>query len=95
MQRQLGLATPHYLHTPLVRNAQGEKLSKHTGAPALDTRAPLTALNAAAAVLGLLPVADNLGDALASWVGQWRATWRATWAQRVPQPGQRLYNPAL
>jgi glutamyl-Q tRNA(Asp) synthetase len=78
LQRQLGLATPRYLHTPLVRNAQGEKLSKQTGAPALDTGTPLAALNAAAAVLGLLPVADNLGDALATWVGQWRATWLAT-----------------
>jgi glutamyl-Q tRNA(Asp) synthetase len=92
LQHQLGLATPRYLHTPLVRDAQGEKLSKHTGAPALDTRAPLTALNAAAAVLGLLPVADNLGDALASWVAQWLARW--------PLPadlpaGPRLYNPAL
>ena len=95
LQRQLGLATPRYLHTPLVRNAQGEKLSKHTGAPALDTRAPLAALNAAAAVLGLLPVADNLTDALASWVAEWRATWMATWARPVPQPGPRLYNPAL
>ena len=95
LQRQLGLATPRYLHTPLVRNAQGEKLSKQTGAPALDTRAPLAALNAAAAVLGLLPVADNLTDALASWVGQWRATWLATWAMPVPKPGPRLYNPAL
>lgn len=78
LQRQLGLATPRYLHTPLVRNAQGEKLSKQTGAPALDTGTPLAALNAAAAVLGLLPVAENLGDALATWVGQWRATWLAT-----------------
>ena len=91
LQRQLGLATPRYLHTPLVRDAQGEKLSKHTGAPALDTRAPLAALNAAAAVLGLLPVADNLGDALASWVAQWLAKW----ALPVPRPGQPLYNPAL
>ena len=78
LQRQLGLATPRYLHTPLVCNAQGEKLSKQTGAPALDTGAPLAALNVAAAVLGLLPVADNLGDALASWVAEWRATWLAT-----------------
>jgi glutamyl-Q tRNA(Asp) synthetase len=91
LQRQLGLATPRYLHTPLVRNAQGEKLSKQTGAPALDTGAPLAALNAAAGVLGLLPVADNVGDALAGWVAQWLAKW----PMHVPRPGQRLYNPAL
>ncbi|MEY4265927.1 MAG: hypothetical protein RIS90_462 [Pseudomonadota bacterium] len=92
LQRQLGLATPRYLHTPLVRNPQGEKLSKQTGAPALDTRAPLTTLNAAAAVLGLLPVADNLGDALTSWVAQWLARWPLP----ADQPsGPRLYNRAL
>jgi glutamyl-Q tRNA(Asp) synthetase len=95
LQRQLGLATPRYLHTPLVRNAQGEKLSKQTGAPALDTGAPLAALNAAAPVLGLLPGADNLADALASWVAEWRATRLATGARPVKQPGPRLYNPAL
>ena len=94
LQRQLGLATPRYLHTPLVRNAQGEKLSKQTGAPALDTRAPLAALNAAAAVLGLLPAAHNLTDALASWVAEWRATRLATWPLPDPQPRPRLYNPA-
>lgn len=92
LQRQLGLATPRYLHTPLVRNAQGEKLSKQTGAPALDTRAPLAALNAAAAVLGLLPMAGSLPEALASWVAQWRARWPMAVAQRS---GPRLYNPAL
>jgi glutamyl-Q tRNA(Asp) synthetase len=95
LQRQLGLPTPRYLHTPLVRNAQGEKLSKQTGAPALDTGAPLAALNSAAAVLGLLPVADNLGDALASWVAEWRATRLATCPWPDLQPGPRLYNPAL
>lgn len=92
LQRQLGLATPRYLHTPLVRDAQGEKLSKHTGAPALDNRAPLPALNAAAATLGLLPVAGTLPEALASWVAQWLARWPLP----ADQPsGPRLYNPAL
>jgi len=92
LQRQLGLATPRYLHTPLVLNPQGEKLSKQTGAAALDTRTPLVALNAAAAVLGLLPVANNLTDALASWVAQWLARWPLP----ADQPsGPRLYNPAL
>ena len=92
LQRQLGLVTPRYLHTPLVRDAQGEKLSKHTGAPALDTRAPLPALNAAAAMLGLLPVAGSLPEALASWVAQWLARWPLP-VDRPSKP--RLYNPAL
>ena len=32
LQRLLGLPTPRYLHTPLVRTADGAKLSKQTGA---------------------------------------------------------------
>jgi glutamyl-Q tRNA(Asp) synthetase len=34
LQQALGVPTPQYLHLPLVRNAQGEKLSKQTRAPA-------------------------------------------------------------
>ena len=32
LQRRLGLATPRYLHTPVVTNSAGEKLSKQTRA---------------------------------------------------------------
>ena len=73
LQGALGLPTPYYLHTPLVRNAQGEKLSKQSGAKALDTREPLAALNAAARCLDLQPHSGHLGSALAAWVLQWRA----------------------
>lgn len=79
LQRALGLPQPQYLHTPLVRAPNGEKLSKQTGAPALDTRSPLQVLHAAAAVLGLPPQPGPLAHALAAWVAQWRA----------------LYNPVL
>jgi glutamyl-Q tRNA(Asp) synthetase len=37
LQRLLGLTTPHYLHLPIAVNAQGEKLSKQTLAPAITT----------------------------------------------------------
>jgi glutamyl-Q tRNA(Asp) synthetase len=87
LQRQLGLATPRYMHTPLVRDAQGEKLSKQTGAQAVDTRAPLPALNAAAAVLGLPSATGNPADALAFWVAQWMGPWRGH--------ERRLYNSPL
>ena len=53
LQRALAVATPVYLHTPLVRAADGHKLSKQNGAQPLDLVDAVTALRAAAAVLGL------------------------------------------
>lgn len=53
LQRCLGMPTPSYLHVPVVENAQGEKLSKQTGAKALDADDPLPALVMAAEHLGL------------------------------------------
>jgi glutamyl-Q tRNA(Asp) synthetase len=76
LQRALGLATPRYLHTPLVRAADGEKLSKQHGAPAVDTGDPQAALNAAAATLTLPPAAGStVAEALAFWTAAWRARW--------------------
>jgi len=72
LQRALNLPTPHYLHTPLVRGDNGEKLSKQNGAQALDTTQPLEALQAAARVLGLQPSHANVNESLASWMAQWR-----------------------
>ncbi|BBI98842.1 glutamyl-Q tRNA(Asp) synthetase [Ferrigenium kumadai] len=44
LQRLLGLPTPHYLHLPVAVNAQGEKLSKQTLAPAVATYNIVTTL---------------------------------------------------
>ena len=76
LQRALGLPTPSYLHTPLVLDAHGEKLSKQTGALALDAREPLAALSAAAAVLGLRVEGSTVGEWLAGATAQWAARWR-------------------
>ena len=47
LQRALGFSTPHYLHTPVVMAADGQKLSKQNGAEAIDVSQPLAALRAA------------------------------------------------
>ena len=74
LQQALDLPTPKYRHTPLVLAADGEKLSKQNGAQALDLSSPLTALNAAAAHLGLPAQSDTLGQALGHWTRLWRVT---------------------
>ncbi len=71
LQQALGLPTPLYLHTPLVRGANGEKLSKQNGAQALDLADPLAALNQAAQVLGLPAQSGPVAHALAAWAGVW------------------------
>ena len=78
LQRLLGLATPRYLHTPLVLAADGHKLSKQNGASALATDDALATLRTAAAVLGLpeLPGA-SVGDWLAAATQAWAERWVA------------------
>jgi len=75
LQDALGLPVPQYLHTPLVRGRNGEKLSKQNGAQPIDTSAPLAALNAAAAVLSLPENGGSISDALAAWTAAW--PWRS------------------
>ena len=71
LQRALRLPTPRYLHLPLVLGDDGRKLSKQTGAAALDIDAPRTELARALAHLGL-PDTD-LGAAVAGWHARWTA----------------------
>lgn len=78
LQQQLGVATPRYLHVPVVNNAEGEKLSKQSGALAIPTESPeqaLASLQTAAVHLGLWPaetitaasVAELLAQAVPAW----------------------------
>lgn len=79
LQRLLGVPTPRYLHVPVVRNADGEKLSKQTGATALtaDSEAQaLALLEQSMQFLGLAPVrADSLPlfweRAAAAWAARY------------------------
>lgn len=78
LQEALGFACPRYLHTPLVRAPDGQKLSKQTGAAPLDVSDPVRALSEAAASLGLdddgrLASRRTIGEFLAEAVAQWRA----------------------
>ncbi|MGV8805257.1 MAG: tRNA glutamyl-Q(34) synthetase GluQRS [Polaromonas sp.] len=91
LQRALSLPTPGYLHTPLVRGENGEKLSKQNGAQALDTSQPLAALNQAAAVLGLSARAADTADALQAWVAEWTSA-LPRWVATQPLPSSAPHH---
>ncbi|MGD9945635.1 MAG: tRNA glutamyl-Q(34) synthetase GluQRS [Burkholderiaceae bacterium] len=78
LQRLLGVPTPRYLHVPVVTDVNGEKLSKQTGAAALDVTQPLEELNRALNFLGLGSVA---ADSLDAFWSEATRRWAATLAQ--------------
>ena len=73
LQHALGLATPSYMHTPLVLGENGEKLSKQNGAEALDVSQPWLALERASQALGLPKLNDEktIEQALQTWIKAW------------------------
>lgn len=64
LQQALGLATPHYFHTPLLVNGQGVRLSKRDGALDLGVLrqkfTPRQLLGRLAALAGLLPAPESV-----------------------------------
>ena len=70
LQRCLDFSTPAYLHLPLVNNAEGVKLSKQTGARAIDARGAPRTLVAALGHLGQAPD-DSLEQAAAQEILAW------------------------
>jgi glutamyl-Q tRNA(Asp) synthetase len=86
LQRVLGLPTPRYLHVPVLRNEQGEKLSKQTGA------APVAPASGADAVRALLAAARGLGLAVGA-ADSLAAFWRSAipaWAALLAAHGEIL-----
>jgi glutamyl-Q tRNA(Asp) synthetase len=73
LQQQLGLPTPIYLHTPLVLDGRGEKLSK--SADAVGFVAGVDAVRGALRVLGIEVPPSTLNDMLAAAVSTWRDRW--------------------
>jgi glutamyl-Q tRNA(Asp) synthetase len=78
LQRALALPTPRYLHVPVVTNQRGEKLSKQTGATALDPTRPLAELERAWRHLGFAALgANDVNAFLRGAVELWRERWPA------------------
>ncbi|MFS6938235.1 tRNA glutamyl-Q(34) synthetase GluQRS [Neisseria animaloris] len=73
LQRCLDYAAPHYAHLPLLVNAQGQKWSKQTLAPALDLNARERLLRQVTAYLNLpdAPEVDKPQELLAWAAAHW------------------------
>ena len=75
LQNVLGFTTPDYLHIPVIENADGQKLSKLTGAKGISTNEAGLTLASALAALKQRPPTDlgrqNINEiwawALANW----------------------------
>jgi glutamyl-Q tRNA(Asp) synthetase len=82
LQSLLGLPTPRYLHLPVLCNPAGEKLSKQSGATALDPELATRNLVAALDFLGQSPP-DMLARQRVRDVWEWsRQHWRS---ENIPQ----------
>jgi glutamyl-Q tRNA(Asp) synthetase len=66
VQRLLGYPQPRYLHVPAAVNSDGDKLSKQTGALAIDASDKDRVLEQALRFLGQLP-AQDLAQAVRNW----------------------------
>jgi glutamyl-Q tRNA(Asp) synthetase len=84
LQRALGFAQPRYLHLPVAVDANGEKLSKQTLAPAVREEDGARLIAQALEFLGQAPVPPTSArEMLALAARQWDA-------QRIPRATTRL-----
>ncbi|MDH5736944.1 MAG: tRNA glutamyl-Q(34) synthetase GluQRS [Gammaproteobacteria bacterium] len=73
LQQLLDLPTPTYAHIPVILNPSGDKLSKQTGAQALDLKNPVILLKKALILLGQTPPPVELDTCLDDWLA-WAVT---------------------
>jgi glutamyl-Q tRNA(Asp) synthetase len=89
LQRLLGFATPAYMHLPIAVNAQGEKLSKQTLAPAIATDDVVATLIAVLEFLRQQPPAElrqgRVEEVLKWAVGNWQPE-RMKGCRQLPAP---------
>lgn len=76
LQRLLGYPVPRYAHVPVALDDEGRKLSKQTGAPAIDPAGGASTLAPALAFLGFQPPPDLVqaadpGELLRWACGEW------------------------
>lgn len=76
LQRLLGLPEPRVMHVPVVANADGQKLSKQTGATALDPARALDGLREAGHHLEL---GDIVRTEVPGWLTEATRVWAARW----------------
>lgn len=78
LQQQLGYPHPRYAHIPVASNAQGQKLSKQTLAPALDQQRTRQQIIRALHFLGQQPPAElseaHLDECLSWAIEHWDIT---------------------
>ena len=87
LQQLLGLPQPRTLHVAVVTNAAGEKLSKQTGARALDSGDPLAELGAVWQHLGFAPLGVRSIEAfLRAAIEAWGARWSMKGVTRAAGP---------
>lgn len=86
LYRLLGLPAPRHLHVPVLVDANGAKLSKQTGAPAVDASRPIAALDAALEALGLGRIGD---ETAARWFEIATGRWANAEAARARAAGAR------
>ncbi len=70
LQRLLGLTTPNYLHIPVAENADGQKLSKLTGATEIERHDVRPVLVRALGALGQRPTRDLAASSVES-IWEW------------------------